>query len=128
MAQLVKNLPVMWESWVQSLGWEDPLERGLAIHSSILAWRIIQSLDCIIHGIIQSHTQPSETHFHLFSIINTNKFHLPWPVVLPLSNIKYLYAVDMILGSLVCSTGLSLSTPISSCLSYYITKKKKFDI
>ena len=39
-AQLVKNLPVMWETWVQSLGWEDPLQKGKATHSSILAWRI----------------------------------------------------------------------------------------
>ena len=39
-AQLVKNLPVMRETWVQSLGWEDPLEKGMATHSSILAWRI----------------------------------------------------------------------------------------
>ena len=39
-AQLVKNLPAMWEIWVQSLGWEDPLEKGMATHSSILAWRI----------------------------------------------------------------------------------------
>ena len=39
-AQLVKNLPVIWETWVQSLGWEDPLEKGKATHSSILAWRI----------------------------------------------------------------------------------------
>ena len=40
MAQLVKNLPAMQETWVQSLGWEDPLEEGMATHSSILAWRI----------------------------------------------------------------------------------------
>ena len=40
MAQLVKNLPAMWETWVQSLGWKDPLEKGKATHSSILAWRI----------------------------------------------------------------------------------------
>ena len=39
-AQLVKNPPVMCETWVQSLGWEDPLEEGKAIYSSILAWRI----------------------------------------------------------------------------------------
>ena len=39
-AQLVKNLPAMLETWVQSLGWEDPLEKGKAPHSSILAWRI----------------------------------------------------------------------------------------
>ena len=36
-AQLVKNLPTMWETWIQSLGWEDPLEKGKATHSSILA-------------------------------------------------------------------------------------------
>ena len=39
-AQLVKNPPAMQETWVQSLGWEDPLEKGKATHSSILAWRI----------------------------------------------------------------------------------------
>ena len=39
-AQLVKNLPAMWETWVQSLGCEDSLEKGKATHSSILAWRI----------------------------------------------------------------------------------------
>ena len=39
-AQLVKNLPLMWETWVGSLGWEDPLEKGKAPHSSILAWKI----------------------------------------------------------------------------------------
>ena len=38
--QLVKNPPAMWETWVQSLGWEDPLEKGMATHTSILAWRI----------------------------------------------------------------------------------------
>ena len=45
--QLVKNLPAVWETWVQSLGWENPLEKGKATHSSILAWRIswtIQSM------------------------------------------------------------------------------------
>ena len=40
MAQLVKNLPVLQETWVRSLGWKDPLEKGPATHSSILAWRI----------------------------------------------------------------------------------------
>ena len=39
-AQLVKNPPAMWETWVQSLGWVDPLEKEKATHSSILAWRI----------------------------------------------------------------------------------------
>ena len=39
-AQLVKNPPAMWETWVRSLGPEDPLEEGMATHSGILAWRI----------------------------------------------------------------------------------------
>ena len=47
-AQLVKNLPAMQETWVWSLGWEDPLEKGKATHSSILAWRIPK-----VHGIAQ---------------------------------------------------------------------------
>ena len=37
---MVKNLPAMWETWVQSLGQEDPLEKGMATHSSVLTWRI----------------------------------------------------------------------------------------
>ena len=40
MAQRLKRLPAMWETWVQSLGWEDPQEKEMATHSSILAWRI----------------------------------------------------------------------------------------
>ena len=47
MAQLVKNPLVIWETWVRSLGWEDPLEKGKATHSSILAWKtpwIVQSM------------------------------------------------------------------------------------
>ena len=40
MAQMVKNLPAMQKTQVQSLGWEDPLEQGMATHSSFLAWRI----------------------------------------------------------------------------------------
>ena len=40
MAQTVKNLLAMWDTWIQSLGWEDPLEEGMATHSSVLTWRI----------------------------------------------------------------------------------------
>ena len=40
MAQMVNNLPLMLETWVRSLGWEEPLEKGKATHSSIPAWRI----------------------------------------------------------------------------------------
>ena len=51
MAQGVKNLPTMQEPWVQSLGQEDPLEKGMATHSSILAWRIPWTEE---HGGLQS--------------------------------------------------------------------------
>ena len=40
MAQMIKRLPIMWETWVQSLVWEDPLEKEMATHSSTLAWKI----------------------------------------------------------------------------------------
>ena len=42
-AQTVKNLPAMQETWIQSLGWEDPLKEGMATHCSVLAWRIPQT-------------------------------------------------------------------------------------
>ena len=44
MAQLVKNIPAIRETWVRSLGWKDPLEKGKATHSSILVWRIPQTV------------------------------------------------------------------------------------
>ena len=43
MAQTVKNPPAMWDTWVRSLGWENPLEESMATHASILAWRIPQT-------------------------------------------------------------------------------------
>ena len=53
MAQLIKNLPAMWETWIQSLVWEDHPEKGKAIHPSILAWKIP---NCIVHGVPKSWT------------------------------------------------------------------------
>ena len=58
-AQMVKNLPAVLETWVGSLDWEDPLEEGMATHSSILAWRI--SMDrgawwAVVLGVAKSHT------------------------------------------------------------------------
>ena len=47
-AQLIKNPPAIQETWVLSLGWEDPLEKGKATHSSILAWKTI------VHGVTKS--------------------------------------------------------------------------
>ena len=54
-AQLVKTPPAMWETWIQSLGWEDPLEKGKATHYSILAWRI--PWDC-------KESDVTDFHFH----------------------------------------------------------------
>ena len=58
-AQLVKNLPAMWDTWVRSLGWEDLLEEGMAIYSRILAWRILMDRGAwwaIVHGVSKSAT------------------------------------------------------------------------
>ena len=60
-AQLVKNPPAMWETWVQSLGWDDPLEKGNASHSNILAWRIPWTT---VRGITKSWIRLSDFHFH----------------------------------------------------------------
>ena len=62
MAQLVKNPPAMWDTWVRSLGWEDPLEKRKATHSSILAWRIPWTV-YIVRGVPKSRTQLSDLHF-----------------------------------------------------------------
>ena len=56
-AQLVKNPPAVRETWVQSLGWEDPLEKGKATYFSILAWRIPWTED---PGRLQVHGVPKE--------------------------------------------------------------------
>ena len=72
---MVKHLPAMWETWVQSLGWEDPLEKETATHSSTLAWKIpwteepgrLQSM-----GVTKSRTQLSDFTF-TFRI--RTKFH-----------------------------------------------------
>ena len=64
MAQLVKNLPAMRETWVRSLGWEDPLEKGKATYSSILAWRIPWT----VHRAAKSWTWLSDFHFHIHAI------------------------------------------------------------
>ena len=59
MTQMVNNPTAMWETWVQSLGWEDPLEEGMATHSSILAWRIPVDREAwlaTVHGVAKSQT------------------------------------------------------------------------
>ena len=58
-AQMIKNLPVMRETWVRSLGWEDPLNKSMATHSSILAWRTPmdkRAWRSPVHGVTKSPT------------------------------------------------------------------------
>ena len=68
MAQLVKNLPAIWETWVRTLGWEDPLEKGKATHSSILAWRIpwTKSMGSqrVQHDLVTFTMLPWQLHSH----------------------------------------------------------------
>ena len=69
LAQLVTNLPATQETWVQSLGWEDPLEEGMAAHSSILAWRILMDREAwraTVHGVTESNmTEQLSTAQHM---------------------------------------------------------------
>ena len=60
-AQLVKNPPAMQETWVRSLGWEDPVKKEMISHSSILAWRIPWTT---VHGVAKSQTWLRDFHFH----------------------------------------------------------------
>ena len=60
-AQLVKNPPAMQETLVQSLGWKDPMEKGKATDSSILAWRIPWTT---VHGVAKSQTRPGDLNHH----------------------------------------------------------------
>ena len=73
---MVKNLPAMWETWVWSLGWEDPLEEGMATHSNILAWRIpwteepgkLQSVGS--QRAIHDRTTKHSTYIHIYIYVN----------------------------------------------------------
>ena len=70
MAQKVKDPLAVWETWVQSLGWEDPLEKGTTTHSGILAWRIPWTEEpggATVHGVARSWTRLSDFHFSLKS-------------------------------------------------------------
>ena len=75
-AQRLKHLPAMWETWVRSLGQEDPLEKEMATHSSILAWRILWTEE--LGGLQSTGGKESDTterlcfHFH-FCVFRTSK-------------------------------------------------------
>ena len=71
-AQLAKNPPAIQETWVQSLSWNNPLEKGKATHSSILAWRIPWT----VHRVAKSQIWLSKFHFHIHHIFNLQT--IPW--------------------------------------------------
>ena len=63
---MVKNLPAMWETWAPSLGWEDPLEKGMATPTSILAWKIPWTEEpgrLQFMGVAKSQTRLNDFHF-----------------------------------------------------------------
>ena len=80
-AQTVKNLPTMQETWVQSLSWEDPLEEGMATHSSILTWKISKDRGArwaTVHGVAKSQTKQLSTAQHIHEMTG---FIIPPPPI-----------------------------------------------
>ena len=82
-AQMVKNLPAMQETWVLSLGQEHPLEKGMATHASILAWRIpwteAPGNQSTVHGVAKSQTQSIDFHMDcivIYSLKGVNNARL----------------------------------------------------
>ena len=75
MTQKVKNSPAMWKTWVRSLGWVDPLEKEMATHSSILAWRIPQTEKL---GGLQSVGRKELDTTERLHFTFTNTKGLPW--------------------------------------------------
>ena len=102
-AQMVENLPIMWETWVWSLGREDPLEKEMATHSSILAWK--NPMDrgawwATVYGIAKSKTWLSDRHAHMNNAAE-NILHVN--LVLELfSKVKFLYME--FIGQSICVT------------------------
>ena len=75
---MVKNLPAMQETCVQSLGQEDPLEKGMATHSSILAWRIVwteEPGELQVHRLTESQPRLKQLGAHATSMDNLSKFN-----------------------------------------------------
>ena len=72
-AQLVKNLPARWETRVQSLGWEGPLEKGMAPCASVLSG-LENSMDLIVQGVAQSRTRLSDVHSLSLSVLSFTGF------------------------------------------------------
>ena len=84
-ARTLKRLPTMWETWVRSLGQEDPLEKEMATHTSTLAWRIPWTEEpgrAVVHGVAKSRTRLSD-FLSLFIFMHWRRKWQPTPVFLP---------------------------------------------
>ena len=78
-AQLGKNLPAVWETWVRCLGWEDPLKKGTA--TPLQYSGLENSMNCIVHGVAKSRTRPNYFHIYLIFLYwnwLTPYLKLPW--------------------------------------------------
>ena len=108
-AQMIKNLCTMRETWVQSLGWEGQLEKEMATHSSILAWKIpwTEQLDrrYIVHGVAKSWTPLRDFTFHSLSYLGlVSSFHILSSSGLTLGN-GYSLMRNLPLEKPVCMSG-----------------------
>ena len=84
-AQAIKNLPVLQETWVQSLGWEDSLEKGMATHASILAWKIPWTKEpcrATVHGVIKSQTRLNDFTFTFTFYVHYDFPMAQWQIIL----------------------------------------------
>ena len=97
-----KNPPAIQETWVQSLGWEDPLEKRKATHSSILAWRISWTT---VHGVTKSQTQLSDFHFLSFHLGIMSKT-IPVVPTAPRPSITVIPLPPQALGSLLAPSSM----------------------
>ena len=114
MAQLVKNLHTVPETWVHSLGGKYPLEKGTVTHSSVLAWRISWT----VLGVAKRWTRLSEFHTHFQLLSHVRLFATPWTAAHQASlsfTISWSVLEVMSIALVMPSKHLILCHPISSC-------------
>ena len=128
MAQWLKNLPEMQETWVWSLGWEDPLEEGMATHSSILAWRIPwmeePGEDPIQYMGSQNRTQLS-MHTGLLACFLSLEASLILTTICPCRGTSCLY-MHVLMHSLFLSHNINMLDTWHLCSDFYLQLRKIF--
>ena len=108
MAQRVKHLPAMWKTWVLSLGWEDPLEKEMATHSSILAWRIPWTEE---PGRLQSTDSQSRTRLSNFTLNMLSRLIIAF---LPRSK-----CLNFVASVTICSDCGAQENKVCHCFHYF---------